>query len=192
VRTQSVYAIDDLVPSGSQPKVIVGRDYLEKGTAKDGVITIASFVWGRASSKGDTTQRSGWYFDFPAAGERQLSEFVTSGTTAFFGSVIPPQNVDDPCSGGSGNIYAINFATGSGTSFASTVGLVSQLFLAETIGAITSESNSTGRRSKTTTERLLIKGSDGYATPPTDIVENSALGRLSWRQINNYNELKDK
>jgi type IV pilus assembly protein PilY1 len=192
VRTQSVYAIDDLLTSGKQPRVIEGRDFLEKGTAKDGVVTIASFVWGRASSTSDKTQRSGWYFDFPAAGERQISEFVTSGTTAFFGSVIPPQNLDDPCGGGSGNIYAINFATGNGVSFASTVGLVGQLFLAETIGSDTSFSDSTGRRSKTTTKRLLIKGSDGYATPTTDYIENSSLGRLSWRQINNYYELRDK
>jgi type IV pilus assembly protein PilY1 len=199
VRTQSVYAIDDLVPASGQPKVIEGRAYLEKGTAKDGVVSIASFVWGRAKSAGDTTQRSGWYFDFPAAGERQLSEFVTWGTTAYFGSVIPPQNVDDPCSGGSGNIYAINFATGSGTSFASTVGLVSQLFLAETTAAIISDSDSTGRRTTTTTKRLLIKGSDGYATPLTVTLTGTPTGtltgdsaRLSWRQINNYYELREK
>jgi type IV pilus assembly protein PilY1 len=191
VRTQSVYAIDDVVTSSSQPKVIAGRAYLEKGLAANGVVKFASFIWGRAKTAGDTTQRSGWYFDYPSPGERQVSDFVTSGVNLFFGTVIPPQNLNDPCSGGGGNIYSLNFATGNGSSFSSSVGLVGQIFIQQTITSEVSTSDSTGRRTETKTERMLIKGTDGFQLPPNDIKTSTALGRLSWRQINNYYELKN-
>jgi type IV pilus assembly protein PilY1 len=72
----------------------------------------------------------------------------------------------------------------------STVGLIGQIFVQETTDASLTASDSTGRRAKTSTKRLLIKGTDGYKTPPQDEIEVTAVGRLSWRQINNYYELK--
>ena len=192
IRTQSVYAINDIEVGGSSPKFIAGRAFLKKGTAAAGVISVDDFVWGRASTATDTSQRSGWYFDYAASGERSVSDFTVSGSKVYFGSVIPPQNLNDPCSGGGGNIYDVNFATGSGNSQASTVGLIGQIFVQETMDATLSTSDSTARRSKTSTKRLLIKGTDGYLTPPQDEIEITAVGRLSWRQINNYSELKNK
>jgi type IV pilus assembly protein PilY1 len=186
-RTQSVYAIHDIDAS---PRSVGGRAFLQKGTASSGVVSVPTFIWGRASSTGDTSQRSGWYFDYPTAGERSVSDFTVSGNKIYFGSVVPPQNLSDPCNGGGGNIYDINFATGNGNSQVSTVGLIGQIFVQETTDASLTASDSTGRRAKTSTKRLLIKGTDGYKTPPQDEIEVTAVGRLSWRQINNYYELK--
>jgi type IV pilus assembly protein PilY1 len=189
VRTQSVYAVNDI---DATPKFIAGRDYLQQGTSVGGAITIGSFTWGRASVANDTTstERSGWYFDYAASGERSVSDFTIAGLNVYFGSIVPPQNLTDPCSGGGGNIYAVNFATGNGSSQASTVGLVGQIFVQETANASISNSDSTDRRTQTTTKRMVIIGSEGIQTPPTDIKNVSALGRLSWRQINNYHELR--
>jgi type IV pilus assembly protein PilY1 len=187
VRTQSVYAIHDIDAS---PRSVAGRAFLQKGTASSGVISVPTFIWGRASTTGDTSQRSGWYFDYPTSGERSVSDFTVSGNKIYFGSVVPPQNLSDPCNGGGGNIYDVNFATGNGNSQVSTVGLIGQIFVQETTDASLTASDSTGRRAKTSTKRLLIKGTDGYKTPPQDEIEVTAVGRLSWRQINNYYELK--
>lgn len=189
IRTQSVYAVNDI---NSTPKFISGRGELQKGTLAAGVVSVDPFVWGRAASATDSSQRSGWYFDYSTSGERSVSDFTVSAGTAYFGSVVPPQNLTEPCGSGGGNIYSINIATGDGTSQVSDVGLIGQVFVQETIDALISNSDSTARRTKTSTKRLLIKGTDGYKTPPQDVIEVSALGRLSWRQINNYYELKNK
>lgn len=189
IRTQSVYALNDI---DATPKFISGRGELKAGTSAAGVVSVDPFVWGRAASATDSSQRSGWYFDYSTSGERSVSDFTVSAGKAYFGSVVPPQNLTDPCSGGGGNIYSINIATGDGTSQVSDVGLIGQVFVQETVDADISKSDSTARRTKTSTKRLLIKGTEGYKTPPQDEIEVSALGRLSWRQINNYYELKNK
>jgi type IV pilus assembly protein PilY1 len=194
VRTQSVYAINDIEVGSSRPKFVAGRDYLQQGTSAGGVITINSFIWGRVATANSTTttERSGWYFDYAASGERSVSDFTTSGLNVYFGTVVPPQNLTDPCSGGSGNIYAVNFATGSGTNFVSQVGLIGQIFIQKTVTSEISDSNSTGTRTEKKTERIVIKGTEGFQTPPDDIKTVSEIGRLGWRQINNYHELKNR
>ena len=186
IRTQSVYAIND-----NDSSTIDGRAFLKKGTVAAGVVTVGDFTWGHAASASDASQRSGWYFDYAGTGERQVSDFTASGTKVYFGSVLPPQNLNDPCNGGGGNIYDINYATGSGNSSVSTVGLIGQVFVQETVDATVTKTDSTGRAYKTKTKRLLIKGTDGYATPSQEEKEVDAVRRLSWRQINNYYELKN-
>jgi type IV pilus assembly protein PilY1 len=194
VRTQSVYAINDIEVGSSRPKFVAGRDYLQRGTSAGGIITIDEFIWGRVTAANIATskERSGWYFDYAASGERSVSDFTTSGLNVYFGTVVPPQNLTDPCSGGSGNIYAVNFTTGGGTSFVSQVGLIGQIFIQKTTTSLISDSNSTGTRTETTTERIVIKGTEGFQTPPDDIKTVSQMGRLAWRQINNYHELKNR
>ena len=194
VRTQSVYAINDIEVGSSRPKFVAGRDYLQRGISAGGIVTIGSFIWGRVATANSTTttERSGWYFDYAASGERSVSDFTTSGSNLYFGTVVPPQNLTDPCSGGSGNIYAIDFTTGSGKSFVSQVGLIGQIFIQKTVTSEISDSNSTGTRTETTTERIVIKGTEGFQTPPDDIKTVSQMGRLGWRQINNYHELKKR
>lgn len=187
-RTQSFYAIND---NDGTPSYITGRDRLQAGTISASAVTIPAFVWGRASSASDTTQRSGWYIDFIDPGERQISDATIFGQKIAFGSIIPPQNLTDPCAGGSGNGYVINTITGAGTVEKSTVGLLSQPIALETADASSTTSDSTGRRTKTTTRRLLTPGSTGNKTTTTNEIEVTILGRLSWRQINNYQELKN-
>ena len=52
-------------------------------------------------------------------------------------------------------------------------------------------SNSTGRRTKTTRSLALDVGSSGVGTAGTLKEVTTLAGRLSWRQINNYQDLKN-
>ncbi len=189
VRTQSMYVINDY---DATPKYIASRAFLQQGTVSNGVITVNDFVWGRAATAGDTTQRSGWFIDFPSSGERQFSDVVVSGGQLLFGTLLPPpETLDDPCGVGQSQFYSINYATGEGLVTKSTVGIISQIFVGESAEASSNTiSDSTGRRTKTITRRSIVRGSDGMK-PGESITEIVMLGRLSWRQINNYQELKN-
>ena len=172
---------------------IDGRGRLQAGTANaaTGVITVPSFTLGRPNKDSDTTQRAGWYFDFPTSGERQISSSTVVGNSIVFGSLIPIASVGSCSAAGGGNQYTVNIASGSGTAISSSVGIMGEPLVAEVSGATAySTSDSTGRRIKTVTSQVIQQGSIGLSlggTTSTQIV----AGRLSWRQINNYQDLKN-
>jgi type IV pilus assembly protein PilY1 len=155
-------------------------------------MTVSSFAWGRALTDDDATQRSGWYFDFTRAGERQISGFTVFGNTITFGSIVPPTVAgSDACGGGSGYQYTLNIATGSGTSIESTVGMLGAPWVLQVGTDSVTASNSLGRRVATTTGQVILQGSGGLRTPVPQLTSSATVGRLSWRQINNYHELKN-
>ena len=190
VRAQSFYAIND---NDGTPTTIAGRDRLQAGTIAAGALTVPAFSWGRAASASDTTQRSGWYVDFVDAGERQISGMTLLGGKVAFGTIVPPQNLTDPCAGGGGNFYSVNIFSGAGTVEKSTVGLLGTPLALETTDSSTTmtSTDSTGRRTKTVTQRLLTTGATGNLISDTNVNTKVVLGRLSWRLINNYQELKN-
>ncbi|MDO8262125.1 MAG: PilC/PilY family type IV pilus protein [Gallionella sp.] len=196
---QSMYMVyDDDNNSGDSSPVgssaISGRGRLQAGTntTSTGVISVPAFTLGRATTDADTTQRSGWYFDFTVSGERQISSATVFGDTAVFGSLIPgASSSSGSCSaaGGGGNQYTVKIATGNGNAISSTVGLLGEPLVAEVTGATTSTiSDSTGRRTKTITSQTIQQGSSGLSTGST-VTTTVVAGRLSWRQINNYQDL---
>jgi type IV pilus assembly protein PilY1 len=192
-QTQSVYAVYDAeFTNSSTLNRIPGRGYLQAGSISGDAISVPSFAWGRPISDTDSSQRAGWYVDYTTAGERQVSDFSLFGDRIIFGSIVPPQNINDPCLGGSSNLYTLNIATGSGTKEASTIGLISQPFVLESADAVVTKSDSAGRRTKTITSRTVAIGSTGIKAGASTQTDTIILGRLSWRQINNYNELKNK
>ena len=186
----------DTSPHGSS--VISGRARLKAGTsnATTGAVTVGAFTWGRPLTNADTTQRSGWYADFSTTGERQIGKATVFGDLLTFGSLIPASaGAVGSCTagGGSGNSYSVNIDTGNGSFKTSTVGLLGESLLAEILPATSyTATDSTGRRYKTITKQLVQQGSLGIGSSPTDAITTTFVtGRLSWRQINNYQDLKN-
>ena len=176
--------------------VISGRGRLKAGSidATTGVVSVDPFVWGRATSDGDSTQRSGWYVDFASSGERQISGATLVGDTLIFSSLVPGSTGGaSACgiTGGSGREYRINVDTGDGTSTVSTVGILGQPVVSELSSAtVSTSSDNTGRRTRTVKSVVFSQGSGGIKTSTTETT-TFITGRLSWRQINNYQDLKN-
>jgi len=196
----SFYVVHDngrTTPDGGAPdiSVISGRGRLATGTvdASTGKVDVPAFVWGRAALDSDATQRSGWYFDYTSTGERQISAASLAGDVLVFGSLIPGSTGGtNVCgvTGGSGNEYRLNVDTGDGDFRVSTVGILGQPLVTE-IASATSYSNtdSTGRRVRTMVSQVFNQGSGGISASAKQTTVSFA-GRLSWRQINNYQDLK--
>jgi type IV pilus assembly protein PilY1 len=169
-------------------------------------IVVSAFVWGRpltdtatstdSSTGSDVTQplKAGWYFDLPDSGEKMISNFLDLSPQVTFNTIIPgAAGATGSCTAtpGSGNQYVVNIATGNGTYTASTVGLLgASLYIDIDSGSSVTSSDNTGRRTRTTTKTSLQSGSTGSAVAGTPVVITDILGRLSWRQINNYWDLK--
>lgn len=201
-RVQSVYALyDNGSPSADDSPItaaISGRGRLQQGTVDVNTkkITVPAFSFGRAASNTDATQRSGWYFDLPASGEKLVSSIGDQGNlTATFNTLIPgTSGAAVACSSneGSGKQYTVVVSSGKGDYVDSTVGILGEsLFLInEEKGEIT-KFDSTGRAIRRITKEAIQTGSKGVGKGKPVVVEQ-VIGRLSWRQIYNYQDLKNK
>jgi len=175
---------------------ISGRGRLIAGTASasTGIVAVAPFTWGRATSNSDATQRSGWFIDFSTAGERQVSNALVFGDSLIFGSLIPGSaGAEGSCTaaGGGGREYLVNVDTGNGTSTNSRVGLLGEPFVDTLVDATTyTISASTGRRVGTRVTQVVQQGSNGLSTSQ-QLTSTFVAGRLSWRQISNYQDLRN-
>ena len=191
---QSVYAILDnnsttLDTTSGPASAIAGRARLKAGVVSGGAVTVGAFAWGRSMVDTDTSGvRSGWYFDFGTAGERQISNFAVDLGQLVFGSVIPAVN---SCDNGNGNLYIVNVATGNATSQQSTVGILGEPFVTQVGISTTTLSDTTGLRTETARYQVILQGSGGLAAPPPlSQVWTNFWGRLSWREISNYQQLR--
>jgi type IV pilus assembly protein PilY1 len=188
----------DNSPAGES--VISGRGRLQRGTvdATNLTITFPAFKFGRATSNTDAARRSGWYFDFAGNGERTISSGSIIGDNFIISSLIPASTgAVGSCTaaGGSGNAYQLNIDSGSGFYQQSSVGLLGDTLVID-ISTSTSLGGTTGSGTRTTQRRSISIGSNGVAINPAgpndpgggaDPVKNR---RLSWRQINNYFDLR--
>jgi type IV pilus assembly protein PilY1 len=201
--TQSIYMLYDngsktldSSPASSATSAISDRRRLKLGTANatTGVITVPAFTPGRATTNTDTDNpRSGWVSNLPNSGERQVSNGTIFGDKVIFGSLIPSTSSTTACSatGGGGNVYSVDILTGNAISVGSTVGILGEPLVQEISPATTyTHSNSTGRRTKTMTRQVFQQGSNGIA-PGSTASQTVTTGRMSWRQINNYQDLKE-
>lgn len=200
---QSVYAVLDngsnTVDSvGTTEAAIAGRPRLMGGTMTGTTVDIPAFNWGRPSTDNSSTSRAGWYFDFPLSattatpvvagtGERQISNFAVLAGKLVFGSVIPAQN---SCDNGSGNLYILDFLTGDGTGTISSVGILGEPFVMQLGSSSKDSTDSTRMRRQSSRWQIILQGSAGVAAPPS-VTTNSVSGRLGWREISNYQELKN-
>ena len=202
-KAQSVYALLDdngsTVDSVSTPEAaIAGRGRLKGATVTATAVSVDPFNWGRPTADNSTTSRAGWYFDFyksattttpvnTGTGERQISGFGVLAGRIVFGSVIPAVT---SCESGSGNLYTVDLRTGDGTASVSTVGILGEPFIMQLGSPSLTVSSSTGGRQETTRWQIILQGSAGVSAPPS-LTTTGTVGRLSWREISNYQELRN-
>ena len=202
VLQQSFYAVyDNGTPTsdggGAANGAISSRKRLQQGTADVNTlkVTVGAFRYGRASTDtpaGTPSLRSGWYFDFPVSGERIVSNGSILGDNFLLSSLIPVSvGAAGSCTaaGGSGNSYELNIDTGNGKFEKSTVGLLGETLLVK-VSEINQTSDSTGKGIKFTSYQRIRIGSTGASIPPEKLIDSVANRRLTWRQINNYQDLR--
>ncbi len=204
-QAQSFYVLydpykDNVGPDTGNNAAFNGRARLQQGTISNGQITVGSFFWNTPRNTNSTDKKAGWYVDLPrsgsAGGERQISSAALLGKEIVFTTVLPPSASTDACGGGSSYLYAANLASGLGSVTAFTNGAQSAPMILKLggSGVQVSVSDTAGMRTKS--EKMVLArssttGDDRLVISDTKTV-NSTVGRLSWRQINNYRELKNK
>jgi type IV pilus assembly protein PilY1 len=190
--TSSYYGILDTTYNAD---AVTGRSQLELRTA---TASGAGFtLTGNSFSYGTTTgTKKGWYFDYSdsaTTGERSVTEGAIAGQFLFFNSLLLSSN---PCSGGSGKMYQIDLLTGlsdgvTGTS--STIGLLNSPIVFN-ISTTVGDRNATGTRRTVTKQTVITTGtgsSTGESTTSTSTPDQaSKTGRLSWRELQNWQELR--
>lgn len=198
--TQSFYGIHDTTDESYR---IANRSELAPrsvadSAAKDGrsfQIAGSVFKYGIASA-----EKKGWYFDFADSrqtGERSISSALIAYGKLIFNSLIPGSDV---CAGGGGRSYFLDTLSGlpsdgKPTGWLSEVGLPSSPILFEA-GVEVGDRNPIGRRMVKKKYSILNPGSGGgkAATLPAQGGTGSftpAAGRLSWREVINWQELRD-
>ena len=175
-------------------EAISDRSKLQLGSvASSGQVSIPSFVYGMPTSSSPTL-KMGWYFDFDKPiGERQISDITTQFRQLFFGSLSPTKGA---CGEGGGRFYAINALTGNGVSETSTVGILAAPLVIEIGNTALTPTDATGQRTATKRVSVITQGSKGLKVATVSgggsggLSFQEQVGRLSWRQINNYRENK--
>ena len=187
----------DTTPTSSAVAGVSDRRRLKQGSVSTStkIVTVPAFTLGRGTSNTDSSNpRSGWYFNFPYSKERSVSNATVVGADQLvFGTLIPGVTTTSACaaSGGGGNDWLVNVLTGNGNYRVSTVGVMGEPLVADVTSATTyTPSDSTGRRIKTITSAVIKPGSDDINASGT-VTRNVVTGRLTWRQINSYQELKN-
>jgi len=200
-KVQSMYSLFDnnsrtLDSTSSPTAAISGRGRLQAGTVTSTSITVSNFAWGRPGADNDTASRSGWYFDFhnsgttstlTGTGERQISGLGVLAGRLIFGSVIPGVT---SCDNGSGKLYVLDTLSGNGSATVSDVGILGEPFLTRVGFSTLSVSDPTGSRDEVTRYQIIKQGSGGLGTQASQTIRNTG-GRLSWREISNYQDLRN-
>ena len=201
-KTQTMYSVFDnnsaTPDSTSSPTAAIsGRGRLQAGTVSSGSITFSGFTWGRPATDATTPERAGWYFDFyqsgttttvTGTGERQISGLGVLAGRLIFGSVIPAVT---SCDNGTGNLYVIDTLSGNGSATVSDVGILGEPFLTRVgYSTLPNGSDPTGSRKEVTRYQIIKQGSGGLGTQTSQTINNT-VGRLSWREINNYQDVRN-
>lgn len=197
--TQSFYGILDTLGeqktfgrSRLAPRVLIGNpgsSVLE--------ISGSHFKYGMAGSR-----ELGWYFDFidsSRTGERSVSAAQITGDTLVFNTMIPER---DPCNGSKKRTYMVNTLSGL-TAYADTTGYLSATGMLNTIPMlIPIAPTEVGIRDATGKRKIRRKlgnldpdlanvQNGGSLTEKNNIPEQvTTAGRLSWREIVNWVELR--
>ncbi len=172
---------------------ISGRTVLQPGNVSSaGTVTVPSFTYGTPPATGTSSLKLGWYIDFDRSiGERQISDITGQFNQLFFGSLFPTQG---SCGEGGGRFYAVNALTGNGMSELSQVGILAAPLVLEIGATGLTISDTAGQRSATRRVAIITQGSKGLkvaATSGGGLSYNQQVGRLSWRQLNNFRENKN-
>ncbi|MGA8786222.1 MAG: hypothetical protein WB542_12910, partial [Polaromonas sp.] len=173
-------------------KAITGRSLLQQGSVSTGgTVTVPGFVYGMPTTTSPAL-KMGWYIDFDKSiGERQISDITAEFGQLFFGSLFPTKG---SCGEGGGRFYAMSSLTGNGVSELSQVGILAAPLVLEIGSTGLTNSDTSGQRTATRRVAIITQGSKGLkvaATSGGGLSYNEQVGRLSWRQINNFRENKN-
>ena len=204
---QSFYTLYDVNDQTSFETGSTGRRKLQRGTVDGNNISTLPFIWSKPSDavlsnpQQETPQsdvkKSGWYIDYPnggsVKGEQQVSNAVLFGDKIIFNSIMPPAASNSACSGGSSYTYMAGLATGLGSVSTLVNGAQGSPLILRVNNQVSS-SDSTGQRTQSETIAMMAPSSvgDGQLVQNGSLNNKSLVGRLSWRQINNYRDLKSK
>lgn len=135
-----------------------------------------------------TNQKAGWYFDFPANGERQVTALVPAYATIWFNSLVP--GVSLCADGNNSNMYQLNVLTGmpaegnvSGN--ASGFGLLGSPVLIQTSTSVDTQRNAIGQIKVTKTIDVFSFGATSGGRT-SGMTKGLSAARLSWREIRNF------
>jgi type IV pilus assembly protein PilY1 len=186
VPTASFYAVMD--PSPNRLVQIPGRSELQNGTISTaGTVTVPAFTWG-APATTTPNVKTGWYVDLDASiGERQVSGITGAFGKLLFGTIYPTKG---SCGEGGGKLYVLDPLTGSGITEESTVGILAPPLVLKLGSATLGASDTTGQRTATQKGGIVVSGSKSIAVSTVTGSESYQTGRLSWRQLNNYQAKK--
>lgn len=201
-KTQSVYGILD---TGIPQYKVNGRNELVaralSAVSINGVdainITGSEFNFGLAG-----WEKKGWYFDFPdsdSTGERAVTSASLVNRSLIFNTLMPGS---DPCSADGGRTYFLNALsglppTGKLTGYLSEAGLMSAPVLFELRVEVGARDPVGKRKVKKKVTGFNSGGGEGGVgktiVEPPGIRGEIVLpaGRLSWREIINWQELHD-
>lgn len=181
-----------------QDKVqVIDRSKLQTATLDSaGNLDVPSFTYGYPTTASPSL-RMGWYFDFDKSiAERQVSDITPVPGKLFFASLYPTKG---SCGEGGGRLYALNTLTGDGTSEESKVGILAAPLVVD-LGSLASSTprETSGKRFGSTRYGVITQGSRGMQVASGPATGGGYTGIslanswLSWRQINNYQEEKNK
>lgn len=158
---------------------ISARSTLQAGTVNtDGTVTVTNFTY---------SSKNGWYIDFDKSiGERQISDITAVFGKFMFGSLYPTRG---SCGEGGGRFYTVDSLTGDGSFVESQVGILASPLVLEVGSPSLTNSDTTGRRIATQKIAVITQGSKGLKIAATSS-SSFPVGRLSWRQLNNFQENK--
>ena len=169
---------------------VVGRSALQAGSVSSGgTVTVPPFAYNTSASGTSTV---GWYVDFDRSiGERQISDITGAFGQLFFGSLFPTKG---SCGEGGGRFYAVNALTGNGISELSAVGILAAPLILEIGNTALTNSDTSGQRTAMRKIAVITQGSKGLkvaATGGGGLNYSQQVGRVSWRQLNNFQENKN-
>lgn len=182
---QSVYAVYD---SGASSQRKLTYQDLMKISVTSGTWAGSNFAWGIPSDDpAAPKQYAGWYFDFPggdSTGEREIGLMVALPGTVVFNTIIPG---GDSCSTGSGVSYTLSLFSGGGTR------VVLKDMLADPI-LLEGDPTVTAYESRSADSKKPIKRIDCTTDGCTssDVTMNRLIHRISWRELANYEEIKNR
>jgi len=172
---------------------VSGRSVLQAGSVSNsGTVTVPGFIYGSPPATGTSTLKLGWYVDLDRSiGERQISDITGAFGQIFFGSLFPTKG---SCGEGGGRFFAVNAINGNGITELSQVGILAAPLVLEIGTTSLTNSDTTGQRTATRKIAVITQGSKGLKTAMTSgggLSYSQQVGRLSWRQMNNYQENKN-
>ncbi|WP_158590439.1 pilus assembly protein [Noviherbaspirillum cavernae] len=191
-RAQTFYGVyDESGPKGATlTRSALAARMIEKSGAGLNVVG-DTFSYGATGA-----QKMGWFVDFLDAdktGERAVTNPVLANGMMFFNSLI---FTSDPCDMGGGRTYVLNALTGLAangtlTGYLSQVGMLSSPVVFQTAATV-GDRNSIGRRTVTKKNSVASFGTGGAKAAENGLIETAVpAGRFSWREILNWQELRD-